>query len=115
VPSGDDFDDDAPASEPDVAAEPFYRGVLIRLGRGGGRGVVRSVRTGREVPFEREHAVVLGESGASGAVELREGMTVGYDVGWTSRGLRVTKIFPAPPLPREPTDPVATAAGPSGT
>ena len=117
MPSGDDLDDDAPAAGPDVVAvagEPFYRGVLIRLGRGGGRGVVRSVRTGREVAFEREHTIVLGEPGPSGAVELREGMAVGYDVGWTSRGLRVTKIFPAPPPAREQA-PLATEADPSGT
>lgn len=110
----DDVAEDAASDAP--PSEPFYRGILIRLARGGGRGVVRSVRTGREVPFEREHAVVLGEPGPSGAIELREGMAVGYDVGWTSRGLRVTKIFPVPP-PAEPRSPSAdaTAASPSET
>ena len=110
MPSADGLDDDAVepgALDAAAPAEPFYRGILIRLARGGGRGVVRSVRTGRELPFEREHAVVLGD------VELREGMTVGYDVGWTSRGLRVTKVFPAPPT--EAPAPDATAEGPSGT
>jgi len=112
VPSGERLDDDAGdvvSQEP--AGELFYRGTLIRLSRGGGHGVVRSASTGREVPFEFQHVVVLGDPGRTGAVELREGMTVGYDVGWTSRGLRVTKIFTIPP--REAS--AITAEDPSGT
>lgn len=102
----DGSDDEVASAPPD---EPFYRGTLIQLSRGGGRGLVRSMQTGREIPFEREHAVVLGPRDATGWVELREGMSVGYDVGWTSRGLRVTKLFPVPLAA-----PV-TAADPSGT
>jgi hypothetical protein len=80
-------------SEAEESDELFYRGTLLQFARGTGRGVVRSARTGREVPFELIHVVVLGAS-AEEPLELREGMEVGYDVGWTSRGLRVTKIFP---------------------
>jgi hypothetical protein len=78
-------------SEAEESAELFYRGTLLHFARGTGRGVVRSARTGREVPFELVHVVVLG---AEPDEDLREGMEVGYDVGWTSRGLRVTKLFP---------------------
>lgn len=78
-------------SEAEEGAELFYRGVLLRFARGTGIGTVRSSATGREVPFELAHVLVLGEEGADA---LREGAEVGYDVGWTSRGLRVTKLFP---------------------
>lgn len=79
-------------SEPEESGELFYRGILLQFARGTGRGVIRSARTGREVPFELLHVVVLGS--ADDPFDLREGMEVGYDVGWTSRGLRVTKLFP---------------------
>ena len=107
MPSADGGDELPEAGDaPAAIVEPFYRGTLVQLSRGG-RGVVRSLQTGREIPFEREHVVVLVPRDA-GWFELREGMTVGYDVGWTSRGLRVTKLFPAP-------EPPITGAGPSGT
>jgi hypothetical protein len=99
VPSADDGDEPEEAGVDSRPAEPFYRGTLIQLSRGGGRGVVRSQQTGREIPFEREHVVVLAPQDGNGWFELREGMVVGYDVGWTSRGLRVTKLFPAPTAP----------------
>lgn len=95
MPSGDRSEEDAAEDVFTPLGELFYRGTLVRLTRGGGFGVVRSDRDGREIPFERQHVTVLGAAGA-GPVELREGMAVGYDVGWTSRGLRVTKLFPAP-------------------
>ena len=107
--SADGADDLPEAGGDALPAEPFYRGTLIHVSRGGGRGVVRSLQTGREIPFEREHMVVLAPRDGAGWFELREGMIVGYDVGWTSRGLRVTKLFPAPPAP------AATGEDPSGT
>jgi len=110
VPSGERTDDDASDESYAPLGELFYRGTLIRLSRGGGAGVVRSARDGREIPFERQHVTVLGDPGGSGQVELREGMPVGYDVGWTSRGLRVTKLFPV-----DAVAPTVTAADPSGT
>lgn len=82
-------------SEVEESSELFYRGILLHYARGTGLGVVRSSRTGREVPFELIHVRVLGSEGEpAGGEELCEGMEVGYDVGWTSRGLRVTKLFP---------------------
>jgi len=106
VPSGERPED---AEEAFLAlGELFYRGTLIRLSRGGGAGVVRSAHDGREIPFEREHVLVLGGGSEGTPPDLREGMAVGYDVGWTSRGLRVTKLFPAP------VGADITAADPSG-
>jgi hypothetical protein len=82
-------------SETEETSELFYRGILLHFARGTGMGVVRSSRTGREVPFELVHVLVLGSQGEPVSSEgLSEGMEVGYDVGWTSRGLRVTKLFP---------------------
>ena len=98
VPSDDRLDGDAgDQPSPPSADELFYRGTLIRLSRGGSTGVVRSLASGREFVFERQHATVLAGSDPD-VLELREGMMVGYDVGWTSHGLRVTKLFPAPTL-----------------
>jgi len=97
VPSADDPDDEPAAGGTPPPTEPFYRGTLIRLSRGG-LGVVRSLQTGREIPFEREHTIMPVPRDGSDWFELREGMIVGYDVGWTSRGLRVTKLFPVPPV-----------------
>jgi hypothetical protein len=108
VPSADGCDELPDVGGDSPPTEPFYRGTLVQVARGGGRGVVRSLQTGREIPFEREHMVVLAPRDGTGWFELREGMTVGYDVGWTSRGLRVTKLFPAPPAP------AVTAEDPSG-
>jgi hypothetical protein len=81
----------------------FYRGLISFLDRVRGRGVIRSA-SGREVGFEFPFVTVVGaELGghAPGIELLRQGDSVGFDVGWTSRGLRVTKINPA----KERTDP----------
>jgi len=52
-------------------------------------GLVRT-ESGREVPFSFDLVILIGE--VKRASELKEGETVGYDLGWTSSGLRVTKI-----------------------
>jgi hypothetical protein len=60
----------------------FYPGMIMRLDRTRGRGVVRS-HTGKEIP------------GIAPGIELlREGDSIGFDVGWTSHGLCVTTIKP---------------------
>jgi len=88
-----------PAEAPSVArpdgADPrdrFHCGVLVRLRPGSGTGVVRT-GTGREVEFALRDIRLLG--GPEGVAGLREGMEVGFDLGWTSRGVRVTmlKVF----------------------
>jgi hypothetical protein len=74
----------------------FYPGMIMRLDRTHGRGVVRS-HTGKEIPFEFPHVAVIGaEIGgkAPGIELLREGDSIGFDVGRTSHGLRVTVIKP---------------------
>jgi hypothetical protein len=75
----------------------FYRGLLMRLDRARGRGVVRS-HQGREVPFEFPFVEVAGAPPGGrfpGIDLLNEGDSVGFDVGWTSRGLLVTVIKPS--------------------
>lgn len=84
--------------------ERFYLGTVRRLFPGAGLGVVRS-DTGREIPFVAAHVVVTGS--AERFDDLREGMRVGFDVGWTARGLRVTLLQvrgpgEPPGLPPEP-------------
>ncbi len=74
----------------------FYPGMLMRLDRTRGTGVVRS-HSGKEIPFEFPHVSVVGApiGGKMPGIEmLREGESVGFDVGWTSSGLRVTVIKP---------------------
>ena len=52
-------------------------------------GVVRS-GNGREIPFTFQHVTLVGQ--ARSFEDLREGMAVGFDVGWTSKGLVVTVL-----------------------
>ncbi len=85
----DDFDSDRFPGN-------FYPGMISRLDRVRGMGVVRS-HSGKEIPFEFPHVFVVGSSvgGKMPGIEmLREGASVGFDVGWTSSGLRVTVIKP---------------------
>jgi hypothetical protein len=69
--------------------ERFYRGTIVKLHRGSERGVIRSA-SGREVQFKFLHVTMLGPYRRF--TDLREGLEVGYDVSWTSRGLRVSVI-----------------------
>jgi hypothetical protein len=74
----------------------FYHGVITYLDRARGRGVVRSNR-GREIRFEFPFVAVVGApiGGRMPGIDLiAEGCSVGFDVGWTSKGLRVTLIKP---------------------
>jgi hypothetical protein len=74
----------------------FYQGMILKLDRARGRGIVRS-HSGRDISFEFPFVSVIG-AGIGGAMPgiqlLREGDVVGFDVGWTSKGLRVTAIRP---------------------
>ncbi|MDX2168575.1 MAG: hypothetical protein SF182_15980 [Deltaproteobacteria bacterium] len=80
-------------TDADDAAAPasgsYYRGIIKRLFVGAGSGVVLS-DTGREIPFLAPHVLLTGA--VDRFANLREGMRVGFDVGWTSRGLRVTLL-----------------------
>jgi len=76
----------------------FYRGMILKLDRARGRGVVRA-HSGREIHFEFPFVQVIGASigGKMPGIEfLRQGDVIGFDVGWTSKGLRVTTIRPLP-------------------
>lgn len=81
----------------------FYKGLIVFLDRVRGRGVIRSF-SGREIPFEFPFVSVVGAPIApsrAGIDLIKEGDTVGFDVGWTSAGLRVTRIKPAPTAPED--------------
>jgi hypothetical protein len=84
--------DPSPAAEADesgVLRDRFYHGVIVQVHWGRGTGVVRS-GNGREIPFEFPFVTMIG---ARRSIEhLHPGMRVGFDVGWTSRGLRVTSL-----------------------
>ena len=62
---------------------------IKKLFPGAGMGIVRSA-SGRETPFAAAHVVLTGA--LRHFEDLREGMAVGFDVGWTSKGLRVTVL-----------------------
>jgi hypothetical protein len=77
----------------------FYPGLIVFLDRARGRGVIRSF-SGREISFQFPYVQVVGATLAGpmpGITLIKEGDSVGFDVGWTSKGLRVTTIRPAPP------------------
>lgn len=78
----------------------FYRGTIVKLFQGSRQGVVRSIR-GREYTFSFPHVVMLGQ--LRRFEDLREGMSVGFDVGWTSKGLRVTTLH-AVATPESPSE-----------
>lgn len=67
----------------------YYRGVVCKLHRGPERGRVRTA-SGREIPFIFAHLTMAGP--LRRFTDLREGMVVGYDVGWTAKGLRISVI-----------------------
>jgi hypothetical protein len=68
----------------------YYRGVITRVYYGSESGTLRSEATGREYAFRYPLVAILG---AIPRIDgLREGMAVGFDLGWTSRGARVTVI-----------------------
>lgn len=88
-----DFDLDpapAPAAEKPAGGDYYYRGVIQRVYYGSESGTLVSEATKRQYHFKYPFVEIRGPiPRVSG---LREGMTVGFDVGWTSRGLRVTII-----------------------
>lgn len=75
----------------------FYRGVIAKLDRTKGWGIVRS-RSGRELIFQFPLVTVIGARPAGrmpGIELLAEGDEVGFDVTRTASGTRVTTIKPA--------------------
>jgi hypothetical protein len=77
-----------PAGRFETSRFPFYIGTIVRVNYGSGSGVLRT-GNGREIRFLQPFVDILDGRKLH---ELTEGMQVGFDVGWTSRGLRVTLI-----------------------
>jgi hypothetical protein len=77
-------------AEPTAPEERYYRGVITRVYYGSESGTLTSEATGREYHFKHPFVQIIGPIPRVDG--LREGMSVGFDVGWTSRGLRVTVI-----------------------
>lgn len=72
------------------AVDPSYhQGIISKLFPSNNTGIVRT-ESGRELPFSYDFVILVGR--AKSPLDLREGELVGYDLGWTPRGLRVTKI-----------------------
>ncbi|MSP40565.1 MAG: hypothetical protein EXR70_18920 [Deltaproteobacteria bacterium] len=69
--------------------DSYHQGTITKLFPSNNTGVVRT-ESGRELIFSYELVILYGE--VSSPLDLRVGEPVGYDLGWTSNGLRVTKI-----------------------
>jgi hypothetical protein len=74
----------------DPAAARYYSGVINRVYYGSESGTLVSDATGREYQFKRPFVEIIGPIPRIDG--LREGMKVGFDLAWTSRGRRVSVI-----------------------
>jgi hypothetical protein len=83
--------DDEPAAQPasENRGDNFYHGTVVSLRRGAQRGVIHTAG-GRDVPFVFPFVTMVGPHRRF--EDIREGQSVGYDVSWTSKGLRVSVI-----------------------
>ena len=79
-----------PVGEEEKPGDNFYHGVITKIFWGNDTGVIRS-DTGREVPFTFAFVTLIGAP-RHDIRYLCEAMRVGFDVGWTSKGLRATVI-----------------------
>ena len=90
------------AEEKDPLESPrgdfYHQGVITKLFPSNNTGVVRT-ESGRELTFSYELVILCGE--AKSPLELKVGERVGYDLGWTSNGLRITKVKTYPTFPRD--------------
>ncbi len=84
---------DMPREESAAPSTLISTGTVIHLARGLGTGRLRAT-TGRELEFELRFVDTGGVTRPEPPEWLREGTVVGYDVAWTSRGLRVCRLFP---------------------
>ena len=76
----------------------YYEGEIVRLFRGSERGFVRSAQ-GREVELEFPFVNMTGP--LRRFEDLEVGMVVGFDVGWTSSGLRISTLYAESPSERQ--------------
>jgi hypothetical protein len=80
----------APSPEGGESGNSYYRGTIARVYYGSETGIIRSDGSGREYRFKWPFVEIRGPIPRVNG--LREGMAVGFDVGWTSGGLIVTVI-----------------------
>ena len=88
------------SEDKDPLASPrgdFYnKGVINKLlpsnNTGGGR-----TESGRVLTFSYDLVILCGE--VRSPLDLKVGDPVGYDLGWTSNGLRITKLKTYPKSP----------------
>jgi hypothetical protein len=73
----------------------YHQGTVTKLFPSNNTGVVRT-ESGRELTFSYELVILCGE--VKSPLELKVGAQVGYDLGWTSSGLRITKLKTYPGL-----------------
>lgn len=85
-----DADEELAVIDPAGLIGQYYRGTVCKLHMSPERGRVRAA-SGREIPFVFQHVVMCGDRRRFD--DLRDGLIVGYDVSWTSRGLRVSTIW----------------------
>jgi hypothetical protein len=83
---------DTPKLDAPAQSDLFHHGVITKLFPSNNTGFVR-IESGREVPFSYDFVILCGA--AKTVHDLREAEAVGYDLGWTPSGLRVTKIYTA--------------------
>lgn len=76
----------------------YHQGVITKLFPSNNIGVVRT-ESGRELTFSYDLVILCGE--AKSPLELSVGERVGYDLGWTSNGLRITKLKTYPKTSEE--------------
>jgi len=83
-------DDPGTGAAADDAKDRYYRGVISRVYYGSETGTLVSDATGREYRFKFPYVEILGTDPAHR--RPAPGMAVGFDLGWTSHGIRVTVI-----------------------
>ena len=88
--SADAVGRDADARDEGPPPDSWYRGRITRVYYGSESGTLTSSATGREYPFKHPYVDIIGPIPRIDG--LREGMEVGFDLAWTSRGVRVSVI-----------------------
>ena len=88
--SAEDPEREGDAREEISPPGPWYRGTIRRVFYGSESGTLTSNATGREYRFKRPFVEIIGPIPRIDG--LREGMEVGFDLAWTSRGERVSII-----------------------
>ena len=77
-------------SAADAQPDRFYKGVIHKIAAGAESGIVLS-DSGRKIPFVFPFLRLIGAP-RQDIRFLTEGMRVGFDVGWTDKGLRIATI-----------------------